>query len=240
MTEAETNLAATRELRAAVAALGDMERAPARGSGLTQSMAWGAGYSGIRELLPELVTRNFGAWKAWSAGQPKDSAFHDPEVAAGVTEWFKQSTLLQSNKGRINADPARFEKLDSALHGLDGVTKAAYAEGAAATGGNLVPTIVEADIIRQIKDSAKLFAKGRQFQMSSLTHDVPSESTSVTVGWASEAGTLTGGEGTIAKKSLVAKKVYGRVTMSIEVVEGLLREVLHEFELPAVTALRLA
>jgi HK97 family phage major capsid protein len=180
-------------------------------------LSYSSSASDFRELLTDANRKHMGAYTQLAANRPRGSALSNPTNFAVCESWFKLATLGQSSRNRLQFDSEHFDKLDRALN--DPITKAAYAEGGATTGQTLVPTIVENDLIRQIKDASKLFKLGRQILMTSLTHDIPSESTSITVGWTTEAGTLTGGEGTLSKKTLTALKVFGRATMSIEMVE---------------------
>lgn len=202
----------------------------------------GPGDDTLKEVIPKAFKERAGMFEAYSRSLPKGSAMSDTTVAMAIAAWIRHATHLMLPRHFSSdiqedsrAKAAIYAALQEKHYGADyeAITKAAYAEGAAGTGGNLVPTIVEADIVRQIKDSSKLFAMGRQFQMSTNVHQVPSENTAVTVGWAAEAGTLTGGEGTFAQKTLTAKKVYSRATMSVEMVEdsspGLLQYLLEVF-----------
>lgn len=196
----------------------------------------------LRELLPDSAKAKMFEFDAVSRTMPQDSSLRDPVVAAAVTEWFRRCTRTQMPRqfsATMAEDAQVREKLFAALQekhfGSDweAITKTALSEGAAASGATLVPTIVEADLIRQIKDASTLYPLARQFQMTKAVHDVPSESTACTVNWVAEAGTLTAGEPNLSKKTLTAKKLVGRATMSIELVEdsnvGLLAYLLEVF-----------
>jgi HK97 family phage major capsid protein len=197
------------------------------------------------DSLREVVSKNFkdraGAFEALARSQPKASSLSDPLTAMAVTEWFQRSTRTQMQRfmSSIQEDSAQAGRLFAALQekhfgsNWEAVTKAAYQEDTAAEGGNMVPTIVEADFVRQIKDAGKLFPLARQVQMTKKVHDMPSETTAVTVNWVAEEGALTQGEGNIGKKTLTALKIAGRAKMSIELVEdsnvGLLAYLLEVF-----------
>src|SRR3990172_8172138 len=159
---------------------------------------------------------------------PKDSPLSDATVAMAVTEWFRRSTQIQIPRrwaATIQEDAQVADKLFSALQerhfGPDWQTiqKAALQEDTAAEGGNLVPTIVEADILRQVKDASKLYPLARQISMTRKVHQVPSETTAVTVNWIDEESALTQGEPAFAQKTLTAEKLAGRAKMSLELVE---------------------
>lgn len=207
--------------------VGRIDKLSARGSS-SVALSWGLDYSGLRELVPDTVRRGWGVWERQACTFPEGSALRSAEVYAAVSEWFRQSSLLQSGRNRIKADEERFRKLDDAL-----VMKAALQEDTTTEGGHLVPTVIESDIVRQVMDAGRLFPMARQVQMTKKVHQMPNEDTAVTVNWVAEEGTLTGGEPTFGQKTLTAKKLAGRATMSIELVEdsnpGLLAYLLEVF-----------
>ena len=199
---------------------------------------------GLKDVIPKSIKDHAGSFEAAARSVPSGSAMSDPTTLMAIHTWFTRTAKLGLREFMANSHQNAAEK-DKAYAALqekhfgsnwEAITKADYAEGTigtGSTGGTLVPTIVENDIIRQIKDAGKLFPMARQVQMTSKIHNMPSEATAVTVGWALEAGTLTQGEGTLSQKALTAFKIYGRAKMSIELVEdsnpGLLAYLLEVF-----------
>ncbi len=186
---------------------------------------------GLISVIPDRVKKMAPLYEHFAAAQPKQSSLSAPRVAMAVAEWFRTTTRISLPRvfaSSMREDADTRDKLFVALQekhfGADheaftALIKAAYAEDAAGTGGNLVPTIVEADIIRLIKDSGDIFPLGRQITMTKKVHQMPAENTAVTVNWIDEAGTLTGGEGTFAQKTLTAEKIAGRATLSMEMIQ---------------------
>jgi len=150
----------------------------------------------------------------------KRVGYEDPARVAASARWVQVSAQLQLPKFFSAQQQALNEervKLESVLGGIE--AKASYAEGAGGTGGNLVPTIVESDVLRIIADHSVVVRRARHVPMSSETLHIPNEATGVTVYWSGEAETLTKGEGTFGVNILEAKKIIGRAAASIEVVE---------------------
>lgn len=194
----------------------------------------GERYKG-RGLEFEMAAKNLGAVVG------EKSPLANPTTHMLVQEWFENETkagLSRKYKGKVAQFSERAEKicraLDETYMGEAGFkAKAALQEDTAAEGGNWVPTIVETDVHRLIKDAGDIFPRARQVALRKKTTSFPSESTAFTVGWAEEEATLSGTEGNLAKVDLVAEKIYGRATMSIELIEdaapGLLQYLLEVY-----------
>lgn len=140
--------------------------------------------------------------------------------------WFATSAKLQCTRNfagqqsKLAEQLEKYEKAIEDIYGEDEIrAKAAYAEGAAGTGGNLVPTIIAADVLRIIKDSSVVASRARHVPMTSNDMRIPNEDTGITVYWADEGSTLTQGEGTFGQNILTAKKITGRAAANIEVVQ---------------------
>ena len=119
---------------------------------------------------------------------------------------------------RAERDKLGAALMDAAVQ--DGlVHRAALQEGTTTEGGHLVPTIVASEILRQITDSAKIFPFAEQVAMTKLVHQIPDETTSVTINWVAEEGALDGGEPVFGQKTLTANKLAGRAVVSQELVE---------------------
>lgn len=189
------------------------------------------GDDSLNDLIPKSVKEQATLYESFAGARRKDSTLADSKVAMATAEWFRAASRISLPRvfaSSMREDAELRDKLFNALQekhmgaGWEAQTalmKAAYAEDAAGTGGNLVPTIVESEIIRLIKDAGDIFPLGRQFAMTKKVHQVPAENTAVSVNWIDEAGTLTGGEGTFAQKTLTAEKICGRATLSMEMIQ---------------------
>jgi len=165
----------------------------------------------------------------------------EPVNYAAMYEWWKGSTMIQvpgkfeimANVGQHAEHTAKAFKALQDKAASEWQTKADIAEDVAGTGGNLVPTMVEADVARLMGDAGKLWPLCRQLPMQTKTHSIPSEDTALTVAWAIEAAALTQQDPTWAQVDITADKLYGRAKMSVEVVQdssvGLLAWLLRVF-----------
>ena len=166
------------------------------------------------EATPERFKKNFHKLED-AAKQAKI----DPITYGAMDAWFQLSTAAQS-KNVSSALNLPAHEADEQMRKLGkALTKAAFAEGSDSTGGYLVPDIIGAEVLRLALDSGVVTSRCRRIPMSSNKLELPSEATGVTTYWVNEAATLTGGENTLGLVTLHAKKIAGRATASIEVVE---------------------
>lgn len=199
------------------------------------------GDDNVKDVIRPETKAIAGHFESICRSMPKESALSDPTVHMAAHDFFVASTRSQLRKFASTAheNASRVDKIYAALQekhygsNWEAITKAALQEDTAAEGGNLVPTIVEAEIVRQIKDAGDIWPQARQIAMRTKVHQVPSESTAVTVNWIDEEGALTQGEPTFAQKTLTAEKLAGRAKMSVELIQdsapGLLNYLLEVF-----------
>jgi HK97 family phage major capsid protein len=154
-------------------------------------------------------------------GLPKDNDLSNAVTAAAAGRWFQLATLSQTRQRATKFDQhaKEFHKLTEALDDAGSEQKAALAEDADATGGYLVPTLIDANISRLITDAAMLWPQCRQVGLRTKTTQVPNVDSAVTVAWIEEAVTLSNTEPTFGQTTLTAEKLSARATMSLEVVQ---------------------
>jgi len=99
---------------------------------------------------------------------------------------------------------------------IDFLSKASYAEGAAGTGGALVPDEYQWDIVKLARNDFFMLREARVVNMNSDTLYLPTEATLPTVEWDDEAGTIGASEGTFGQVTLTAKRINSLVTLSNE------------------------
>lgn len=174
----------------------------------------------MRNAMPDNLKGNMGVHELVHRSLGEKTLLSSPEIAAWNHEYFVSSTHYQA--GQRKGDPALLARRDKARRVLDenaGVTKADLAEETANVGAELIPTVTQGEILRLVLDAGDVFPAARQMMLSTLTTKIPSESTAVSVGWALEAGALTGTEGNFSEVTLKADKLYARAQMSIELVQ---------------------
>ena len=159
----------------------------------------------LREAIPQ---RMLGMVDAHARADHKD-----PVLEAAKDAWFKNAIKLAS--GAYNAESHILrEENERLVKAMGEITRATINENTATQGGNLVPTIVEAQIIRLIADNSVVRPLTRKVTMVSKTHTVPSPD-NVTAYVVSELGTaITAGEPQIANVTLTTKTfaAYGLAT----------------------------
>jgi HK97 family phage major capsid protein len=138
------------------------------------------------------------------------------ERRALLAEWFRASTRSQMRKfapehGELFARLAKIRDVEQ---------KTALAEGSNASGGYTVPSIVANEVLKIIRDSSLVYGRARQVVMTSDTLNFPNENTAVTINWSKTDGTtLTGGEPVFGQSQLLAYKLIGRATFSLELLD---------------------
>lgn len=150
-------------------------------------------------------------------------ASYDPASHALANSYFKATMFLASPRYAREHNWARgvVEAVDKHF-----VQKAAYSGGTDASGGYAVPDYVESDIFRIVRDNGVAFAVCRNIPMQGDTLYLPNESNNFTAYWSAEAATLTGGETTITRNTINAKKLIARATFSSEAVEDIVFDLL--------------
>jgi HK97 family phage major capsid protein len=144
---------------------------------------------------------------------------NDPELAVAMGAYFRGHLLKLTKPGDFYQQAAEHEKLVGAL---GGVQKAAMSELSAGVGGNLVPTIVESEILRLIVDNGIMRRAGvRQVPMTSRLHAYPTRNAAFTAAIIAEEGSITDSVPAtpFAQSALTAKKLAGFATVSGELMQ---------------------
>lgn len=137
-----------------------------------------------------------------------------------LESWMKNSILLNNPQvaNRVGSKLAdEMDKIERSF-GFEPVGKALQ-EDQATEGGNLLPTPVEAEVLRIELDAAVVSAMCRQVPMITKTHSFPSLSTNLSVAIVAEEGTITPGDPAFGTKALTAKKIATRCIASMELVQ---------------------
>jgi HK97 family phage major capsid protein len=133
-------------------------------------------------------------------------------------EWTKLATKAQL-RAYAPDHPALFAKL-AAIRDLDIREKTALAGQTDASGGYTVPNVVANEVLKIIRDASLIYGRARQVVMTSDTLNFPNENTAVTINWSKTDGTtLTGGEPVFGQSQLLAYKLIGRATFSLELLD---------------------
>lgn len=179
--------------------------------------------------------------KGIEAGQLSEAVRQFPGLAAGMVRFAQKDPVLyvatagwfqskikaalatkMGNPAKASEWNERGEKLAEALGGILGEAKAALQEDTNSEGGYLVPTITEAVIGWLMKEASVVRQAGATvMQMTAKTHQLPSLASDFTVSWTAEEGTITDAVPAtpFSQGSLVAKKQTGLVTVSIELIQ---------------------
>lgn len=162
----------------------------------------------LREAIPQ---RMLAMVESHTRGGAKD-----PVLAAAKDAWFKNHCKIAS--GQYNGQLAELREENARLEAAMGeVTRATFNENTATQGGNLVPSIVEAEIIRLQADAGLVRPLARKMTMTSKVHTIPSP-TSVTAYVVAEMGTaITAGEPQVNVITMTAKDfvAYGLATYDV-------------------------
>jgi HK97 family phage major capsid protein len=148
----------------------------------------------------------------------------DAVERAAIETWFKLASFATSPKlcAQHGHDyPTILKEMDTLQRafGDQGVVKASnspFAVGAGATGGFLVPSPVEAMVLRIIEDFGVLRLLSRIMPMSATSHLIPQDASGVSVAVVAEAGTIAEAEPTFAQLTLTAKMIAARGKASIQ------------------------
>ena len=154
---------------------------------------------------------------------PNDAVF-----ATAVDDWMKNTAKLQV--ARYSTEHARCmeenDKLSKALGDADfygpGANESKAADSPFATtpdaqGGFLVPTPVEAFVLRIVEDAGVVRPQARVMPMTVHTHKIPDDASGITVGVVGEATTIPEQEPTFGTKSLIAKMIAVRGLESLQI-----------------------
>jgi HK97 family phage major capsid protein len=146
--------------------------------------------------------------------------FASPEYKAAAMLWFWKSAQVQCSRlgGNRRGLQDELEKLEKAFAEVYGQEKAAFAEGAAGTGGSWIPDPVAADVYRLIADNSVMSPLVTHIPMTSQFLDLPTEGTTMTVTVGAENTAITDSvpASPVAKVLLTALRFNGYATASIE------------------------
>lgn len=174
--------------------------------------------SALKSAVPERFKKNLGMYAALQTGAP-DSMFRKEEFAAATHAWLNVATKLQLRK-YDNEREQNLKDLEALNGAFDNVAKTALGGLTDNLGGYSVPNIVGSEVFKIIRDASDIYGKARQLVMTSDTLSYPDEATAVTINWSNTDGTtLTAGEPTFGVKTLNARKLIGRATFSLELLD---------------------
>lgn len=138
------------------------------------------------------------------------ATFSDEEEAENFIKF-----ILDVKAATFNKDPEAMNALHKRNQELLR-TKAAYAEGANATGGFLVTPEYVWDMIMLARERTFVLNECTILPMGSNSLKVPSELTGVSVAWDDEAGAIDESEGTFSQVTLTAKRMNAYSQISNE------------------------
>lgn len=187
---------------------------------------------GLKEVLTKKDKGRMGHYERLAKSLPAGCGLSQPLAYAAAERWFKSISKGKGDQSIDDMEAAR--KAYRALQ--DSYTKATtdvLQEGDAAEGGNLVPTIVEADVARLMGDAGKIWPRCRQMAMTSWKHAIPNESTAVAVAWITEETAITIQNPEFNQITIQADKLAARAKFSLELLQdssvGLLAWLLRVF-----------
>jgi HK97 family phage major capsid protein len=156
--------------------------------------------------------------------------YDDPVKIAGMGFWWQMQILAkQAARNPTGTPPSEFIQMadrweeangfdPQEKHRLYAIQKGAVGE-ASGGGGSTIALPVEAELRRLIRDNAVMRRLATHVQMSSLTHQIPTENSNVTAFLVAEAGLVSDAmpSTSYAAVALTAKKIAGMATLSNEV-----------------------
>lgn len=166
----------------------------------------------LRGVIPERYRRNIEAFAR--------TGHKDPVKAAAMNAWLKNCLRLGvTDFVRMQSQLLEeMDKIERAM-GLDPETKAALQEDTATEGGNLVPSPLEAEVLRLTEDAGIIRNLARHITMTSKTLTIPDLTTGVSVAIVAEEGTIGQTEPTFGQKVLTAKMIAARGLASMQVLD---------------------
>lgn len=147
-----------------------------------------------------------------AAEKPKNfPVFADDEKAEG----FAKFMIAVNNAGARNPSNEAKQYIEKITEN-DFVAKAAMAEGTTTTGGFLVPTEYQWDVIMLSRDKTWALQECAVVQMGTNDLRLPTETALATVNWNTEANAATESEPTVGQVQLTAKKLDAFAKVSNE------------------------
>lgn len=158
-----------------------------------------------------------------SRGGAKNGMFvDDPVLKTASGRWLAGCLKKLSAPADFHGVREQHEKLTEALNlGFQGVEKVALQEDTATEGGNLVPTVVEGEILRLILDNSFLRPRVRKVVMTTKTHAFPTLAAEFAANIIAEEGAITDSApaNPFGQSNLTAKKLACFVTVAIELMQ---------------------
>jgi HK97 family phage major capsid protein len=171
----------------------------------------------VKEAIPERFTKKLQAYERETTNSK--GLFADARGVAAAHAWFQLSTKLQMRQFDKDRDRnmAEFTKLNDRLEAIEKADMGGLID---TSGGYAVPNIVGNEVLKIIRDASLIYNQARQVTMTSDTLSFPDEATAVTINWSNTDGTtLTAGEPVFGVKTLNARKLIGRATFSLELLD---------------------
>jgi HK97 family phage major capsid protein len=154
-------------------------------------------------------------------GQPSGIMFpKDPILKTAASIWLQGHLLKLTQPAEFMRRIEWHSKLEEAM-GFGPVEKASMNEGTAGLGGNLVPTIVESEILRLVADNSLLRPLVRKVPMTTKTHAYPTRANAFTAAVIAEEGSITDSAPAtpFGQSNLTAKKLACFATVSGELLQ---------------------
>lgn len=172
--------------------------------------------SALKQAVPDRFNRNMGAYDQFKTGE---GIYGDPRYIAAKHAWFNVASKLQLRNYDSDRDSNRKE-LETITNAFDKISKADMGGLVDTSGGYAVPNIVGNEVLKIMRDASLIYSRARQLPMTSDTLSFPDEATAVTINWSNTDGTtLTAGEPVFGVKTLNARKLVGRATFSLELLD---------------------
>jgi HK97 family phage major capsid protein len=171
----------------------------------------------LKEAVPERFHKNLGHYESLKAVDK--GIYADERYIEAKHAWFNITSKLQLRHydGERETLRAEFAKLNERF-GM--VAKADMGGLVDTSGGYAVPNIVGNEVLKIVRDASDVYTRARQLPMTSDTLSFPDEATAVTINWSNTDGTtLTAGEPVFGVKTLNARKLIGRATFSLELLD---------------------
>lgn len=138
-----------------------------------------------------------------------------------MESWLKNAIMLHNPQFAARLGGKFLEEMDAVekAFGFEPVAKSAMQEDTNTEGGYLVPSFLEAEVLRLIEDNSIMRGLCRVVPMMGPTHDWPTLDTNVVINITPEEGTITSQEPTFGQKQLRAKTFTCRAIASMQLVQ---------------------
>lgn len=173
--------------------------------------------SSLKEAVPERFHKNLGAYEGLKTDEK--GTYSDERYIEAKHAWLNLSSKLQLRHydGERETLRAEFTKLNDRFNTIAKADMGALVD---TSGGYAVPNIVGNEVLKIMRDASLIYTRARQIPMTSDTLSFPDEATAVTINWSNTDGTtLTAGEPVFGVKTLNARKLIGRATFSLELLD---------------------